>query len=443
MLCVGAQSPAEGASPPDGGAGGAQAPLSRFPRAAQPAAQALAASGAAAHAPLAGSRLLGFDVGESAFFVLPPPPSADVGGDGTGGGAAQMASGESCVDVRAAREGGSGELVPGAAQASAAAAAAQVALQRSAGDAGAVVRQLETLQRVFEAASEGCDAHQPLCLECLELLCEELGTQAEDADAAAEGYEAALARLRADAAIAGAATAADSESAAEAELAELERQALDAEADADAAGRELLEARQHEKRVQEREEEYWGEFHAFQLELRAHEEERDATLASLQWAQAQLASLRGANVLNDAFHIWHRGRFGTISGFRLGRLSGAGVEWDEINAAWGQAVLCLHTMAGAVGLNFTSATLLPMGSYPKMADNKRNRYELFGPVGSVFNSNFNSAQSLFLSCLAEFAEHATARSPDFQLPYAIEGDKVGLLRRPRLPACEHLSLPKH
>eukprot|EP00967_Tisochrysis_lutea_P042920 scaffold51711_cov22-Tisochrysis_lutea.AAC.1 len=41
----------------------------------------------------------------------------------------------------------------------------------------------------------------------------------------------------------------------------------------------------------------------------------------------------------------HDGPFGTISGFRLGRTPEAPVEWDEINAAWGQAVLLLHTMA--------------------------------------------------------------------------------------------------
>lgn len=47
----------------------------------------------------------------------------------------------------------------------------------------------------------------------------------------------------------------------------------------------------------------------------------------------------------------HDGAFATISGFRLGRTPEVPVEWDEINAAWGQAVLLLHTMAqvGAAG----------------------------------------------------------------------------------------------
>ena len=36
---------------------------------------------------------------------------------------------------------------------------------------------------------------------------------------------------------------------------------------------------------------------------------------------AALERLRRTNVFNDAFHIWHDGQFGTISGFRMGRTS--------------------------------------------------------------------------------------------------------------------------
>lgn len=64
---------------------------------------------------------------------------------------------------------------------------------------------------------------------------------------------------------------------------------------------------------------------------------------------AHMDRLRRTNVYNDAFHIWHDGPFATISGFRLGRTGTANVEWDEINAAWGQAVLLLHTLAQARG----------------------------------------------------------------------------------------------
>lgn len=53
----------------------------------------------------------------------------------------------------------------------------------------------------------------------------------------------------------------------------------------------------------------------------------------------------------------HDGPFGTISGFRLGRTSEMPVEWDEINAAWGQAVLLLYTMAQASKRNLKNVLL--------------------------------------------------------------------------------------
>ena len=102
------------------------------------------------------------------------------------------------------------------------------------------------------------------------------------------------------------------------------------------------------------------------------------------------------------------------------------MDWDEINAAWGQAVLLLHTMAqvrmhgghedaGSLprlklsllqaaaegtpfllsssclpsplplqtcGIAFSSCKLLPMGSHPRVSD-KHSTYDLFGPVNKV------------------------------------------------------------
>lgn len=62
-------------------------------------------------------------------------------------------------------------------------------------------------------------------------------------------------------------------------------------------------------------------------------------------------------MFNDVFHIWHEGPFGTISGFRLGRTPTEAVEWGEINAAWGQAVLLLHTLAQVRGVRGAEQSL--------------------------------------------------------------------------------------
>ncbi len=65
----------------------------------------------------------------------------------------------------------------------------------------------------------------------------------------------------------------------------------------------------------------------------------------MEHSAAHLKQLQQTNVYHDVFRIWHDGPFGTIGGFRLGRTNEAPVEWDEINAAWGQTLLLLNTLA--------------------------------------------------------------------------------------------------
>ena len=71
----------------------------------------------------------------------------------------------------------------------------------------------------------------------------------------------------------------------------------------------------------------------------------DGVWLQMEHSAAHLKRLQQTNVYHDVFRIWHDGAFGTIGGFRLGRTADTPVEWDEINAAWGQTVLLLKTMA--------------------------------------------------------------------------------------------------
>jgi beclin 1 len=101
-------------------------------------------------------------------------------------------------------------------------------------------------------------------------------------------------------------------------------------------------------------------------------EQQAAQLASLRAAYAAdvatLEKLERTNVYNDAFCIGHDGVFGTINGLRLGRVPGVPVrktpklllfthstkvEWAEINAAWGQTLLLLYTIARKLDYTFT------------------------------------------------------------------------------------------
>jgi hypothetical protein len=55
------------------------------------------------------------------------------------------------------------------------------------------------------------------------------------------------------------------------------------------------------------------------------------------------------------------------------------VEFTEINAALGQAALCVHIIASRCGVEFKGYHLSPMGSCPRIskADDRRTSYPLF------------------------------------------------------------------
>ena len=91
---------------------------------------------------------------------------------------------------------------------------------------------------------------------------------------------------------------------------------------------------------------------------------------------------------------------------RLGRLPSVPVEWNEINAAWGQTALLLSCLANKVGMEFQKYNLVPFGSYSYIkvqADGKV--LPLYGSGGfkMIFDSKFDLGMVAFLDCLQQFA----------------------------------------
>lgn len=77
-------------------------------------------------------------------------------------------------------------------------------------------------------------------------------------------------------------------------------------------------------------------------------------IPSLQWAVDRVAT---------CLICRFRDRFGTISGFRLGRWKEE-VKWPEVNSAWGQAVLLLDMMTRMYpDFKWEQGMLKPMGSH--------------------------------------------------------------------------------
>eukprot|EP00850_Spirogloea_muscicola_P002932 SM000011S19110 [mRNA] locus=s11:954007:957116:- [translate_table: standard] len=378
-----------------------------------------AAAAAAPAAAGAGSVLLGSRMDHS-FVVLGNGKQRAAPGARGGGSGAAAADGGPAAGVRGAMDG-SFVMLP-----SAAAGPTTYASNAS------LDAKVTILTRVFEIATQQTEVEHPLCLECTRELCKELEAEVDEVERDIVAYSALLAELETEPSHG--MTHADYSR--EKQKAEEEEQKLlrqlrgmeeqQAEVQAQLAGLSLKS-----RELDELEERYWHEFNDFKLQLTSHQEERDAMFAKIEVASAQLEALKHVNVLNDVFYIWYKDDFGTISNLRLGKLPHSPVEWDEINAAWGQACLLLFTMAHLCRLTF-SYRILPMGSYPRIADSK-DTYNLFGPVNIFWSTRYDKAMVFYLACLKEFADFAHARDRAaelppgqscFQLPYKIENDEV-------------------
>ncbi|OAP60341.1 hypothetical protein AYL99_05343 [Fonsecaea erecta] len=193
----------------------------------------------------------------------------------------------------------------------------------------------------------------------------------------------------------------------------------------------------------------------------------------------QLERLQRTNVYNDTFCIGHDGYFGTINGLRLGRLPGQNVDWSEINAAWGQTLLLLATVAERLKFTFQGYRLRPQGStsriekleYPQQPPDVQRQQptgrdgglrsaaanpepkvtplDLFSSgdmaIGRLLNHRrFDAGMVAFLDCLGQLGKHvektssvdinpkpsvrnATLKNTQSKrvLPYGIQGDKIG------------------
>jgi beclin len=118
--------------------------------------------------------------------------------------------------------------------------------------------------------------------------------------------------------------------------------------------------------------------------------------------------LKRTNLLDDSFFIYSDGHFGTINGFKLGRLVSVHVSWVEINAALGQCVLLLDTIAKSVNFEFSRYELMPFGSFSKIKrKNDNHTFDFFGGQKRVlWNRQFDSAMQGFLFCLLEIGMFA-------------------------------------
>lgn len=301
--------------------------------------------------------------------------------------------------------------------------------------------RMATAARVLELASQDTGVDQPLCTDCASEVRLELEAQVEELEAEIAAYAALEARVHAEAEDGRAAGLEDRVFARELERAQRDaaaeearlRRAEDALAAARARAAAANAAIQTLEGVETR---YWHAYNAVMAGLAAAADHRDALQQRVDAAERDVAALRRTNALSAVFRIWSDGPFGTISGLRLGSTRERAVEWAEINAAWGQAVLLLDVLARALGVTLTAARLEPRGSFPRLHD-AAGAHDLFGPASKIYyHSPYDRAQVAFLACLHELGTEIDARlgraaagaprgrPPPSVLVYPIEGDRV-------------------
>lgn len=154
-------------------------------------------------------------------------------------------------------------------------------------------------------------------------------------------------------------------------------------------------------------------------------DERQSVSVFAVHASDMLRRLQRYNVCNDVFHIWHDGLFGTINGLRLGRLPSKPVEWVEINAALGQAVLLLATIADRANFEFSRNRLVPRGSFSRVVNMYGKEYSLYSDGGMFRRRGFNQAMILFLECVEDAGRRAMKEEPSLKFPYKVERGKIG------------------
>ncbi|CAG8590992.1 4623_t:CDS:2 [Racocetra fulgida] len=183
--------------------------------------------------------------------------------------------------------------------------------------------RLKVANRLFDLMSSRSEIDHPMCQECTDMLLDSLSKQLSDASRERDCYIDFLKKVNVSII-----SDAEQESL-QKEIHEIRSSELAAiktlkeiESERDTLKKELAALEEEARELDKLEESYWQEFNDFHLQLQAFQNERDSVNLKYDHDAKQLEKLQRTNVYNDTFCICisHDGHFGTINGFRLGRL---------------------------------------------------------------------------------------------------------------------------
>lgn len=285
--------------------------------------------------------------------------------------------------------------------------------------------------RLFDLVSSTSDIDHPLCEDCSDSLLTLLEQQLSQAEEECLEYKHFLSKITKendDENISSLDVLERELSSLHAEELELKTELKDLVHRHELLTKEIEDETKEESLVQQEEEKYWKSYSVHRNQKFQVLDEQISLECQLRFTRSNLDRLKQTNAFNAAFHLWHIGHFGTINGLRLGRLPSVPVDWEEINAAWGQVTILLSALARKVNLVFHRYKLLPFGSQSCIEDLVENKvFPLYGSGGFRFlwDAKFDSGMVSFLECLQQFQQkvEGAQKSDDdtgrlnFQFPY--------------------------
>lgn len=330
--------------------------------------------------------------------------------------------------------------------------------------------RIESAERLFEVLSSRSDVDHPVCADCMELLIEQMEKQLTATERQRDAYIDFLKHAHAQMPTVEEAQKAEAdldacrkeEAAAILELENLERQKNALEGD-------VAELDRQSKDLDAEEAKFWQERNAFTTTLTELQDHRDSVNLRYEQDRTLLERLQRTDVYKDTFKISHDGNYATINGLRLGRVSEPLVDWAEINAAWGVALLLLDTLAEKLDYTFRGYRLHPLGStssIEKLSESastspsatrvstnsvKSNsastgsdsakqhtekpeflplhRGEHLPIVSNFIHRRFDQAMVAFLECLRQLGKHVEKTAPltstrQFKAPFEIKKDEI-------------------
>jgi len=182
----------------------------------------------------------------------------------------------------------------------------------------------------------------------------------------------------------------------------------------------------------------WAQMNQYEKDHLGQLDKNQQLIGQLESLNLLYNKFRRSNFINEVFYIGTQDQFGTISGFRLGRINNSiEVEWDEINVALGQAVHLMAILAHRFGYKFEKHKINLCGAMSTIqlkfnqpsAQGKSQKFELYYGADE---ERFNRGLVCLLECLNDLVIEVQKKMSD-QLEdtdlkarcYKIDGEEIG------------------